>query len=525
MPHALSEAAARPFRPITSGSLPSLADLNDLSAPDRRRAMSKVTWSWVFGAIWATTIAGAPFTRFASGLGARPIHFGLLVAMPFLATLISLPASLWIDASGARKRIFVAAMLTQRLTWLGIAIAPTLILLRGGDATLALTVFLALMAVHYVCGAIGGPAWVSWMADLVPDPIRGRYFARRRQWGIVTGVPAAWIAGVVLDAFATQGDARSAVLWAAILFGVTTIAGVVDILFFVGVPHVPPRRERSAGSIWMTLVRPLKDRHFVWFCLYVATLTMAVAPMGQFTNLYLVDHLHVGSTQVQLMMLVAPLVGQFLIVPIWGKMADRYGRRPMLAISTFGLVPVGLGWCAMNFGHAALGYALAVSGAMLWAAVEIANFNLVIAMSGSGDDAASGNRGSGYMSINAVICAIAGVLGGLGAGWLMSACRGVQVTFGLDVVRPFGAYEILFAASALLRLAAGLIFLPRLHEPTAKPTREAIGFVAGNLYNNVVGIVRGPIRRLSRPMMRMRIPQKPTSLPIPVATPALRKAA
>jgi MFS family permease len=487
-----------------AAAAPAILSLDDLNSRERRKAMTWVSWSWVFGAVWATTIAGAPFTRFAAGLGARPIHFGLLVAMPFIATLLSLPASMWIDASGQRKRIFVAAMLTQRLTWLGIAILPTLILTQGGSPALALGAFLSLMAVHYMSGAIGGPAWVSWMADLVPDPIRGRYFARRRQLGILSSVPAAWLAGLVLDTFAQHGDARAAVIWSAVLFGVTSLAGLVDILCFLPVPHVPPRRSASAGSAWMTLLRPLKDKHFVWFCLYVATLTMAVAPMGQFTNLYLVDHLGIGSTQVQLMMLVAPLVGQFLIVPIWGKMADKYGRKPMMAISTFGLVPVGLGWCAMNLGYAWLGYALAVGGAMLWAAVEIANFNLVIAMSGSGDGASSGNRGSGFMSINSVICAIAGVGGGLGAGYLMSACKDVHFTLGLDVVRPFGAYEILFAASALLRLLAGLIFLPRLHEPDARPTREAIGFLSSNLYNNVTGIVRGPIRRLSRPIAMAR---------------------
>lgn len=506
----------------------SIQSLDDLNPRARRTAMTHVTWSWVFGAIWATTIGGAPFTLFAHGLGATEWHFGLLVAMPFLATLLSLPASLWIDASGARKKIFITTMLTQRLLWLGIAIVPTLLHRSGSPVggKLALLTFLVLMAAHYMCGAIGTPAWVSWMADLVPDRVRGRYFARRRQWGIVTSMPAAWIAGVVLDVFGRHGNATASVTWAAILFGVTTIAGILDIAMFAFVPHVPPQRDKAGGAIWLTLWRPLKDKKFVWFCLYVATLTMAVAPMGQFSNLYLVEKLHVSATQVQLMMLVAPLLGQFLIVPIWGRMADRFGRKPMMAISTFGLVPVGLGWCAMNLGLPWLGYVLAVSGAMLWAAVEIANFNLVLEMSGSADedDAKAENRGSGYMSINAVISAIAGVAGGLGAAWLMRSCRDVHFTLGLNASRPFGAYELLFAASALLRLVAGLVFLPGITETKPCTPREAIGFVASNLYNNVVGIVRGPVRRLSRPMMRARLAERTIQLPHGDPLP-LRKAA
>jgi hypothetical protein len=205
----------------------------------------------------------------------------------------------------------------------------------------------------------------------------------------------------------------------------------------------------------------------------------------------------------------------------------------MMAISTFGLVPVGLGWSLMNLGYGWLGYVLAVSGAMLWAAVEIANFNLVLEMSGSADedddapesDAKASNRGSGYMSINSVICAIAGVIGGVGAGWLMRSCRDVNFTLGMDIARPFGAYEILFASSALLRLLAGIIFLPGIREPKKCTTREAIGFVAGNLYNNVVGIVRGPIRRLSRTMSARPEPARTIRLPADADRPPLRKAA
>lgn len=494
--------ATIPF-PVNAAA-PGLRSLDDLHPHSRRSAMGKVTWAWVCGAIWATTIGGAPLTMFAHGLGATEWHFGLLVAMPFIATLLSLPAALLIDSSGHRKLIFLVAQFTQRLLWLVIALVPTLLHRSGWPIgpTAALTTFLVLMALHHVTGAIGGPAWTSWMADLVPDRVRGRYFARRRQWGIVSSIPAAWLAGFVLDHFAGRNDPSAAITWAAILFAVTSLFGFMDILLFCWVPDIAAHHAKPANrtrSIFTTLVRPLKDRNFVWFCLYVAVLTMAVAPMGQFSNLYLVEKLGVGSTQVQMMMLVAPLLGQFLIVPIWGRMADRYGRKPMMAIATFGLVPVALGWAAMNLGYAWLGYALSVSGAMLWAAVEIANFNLVLQMSGSADDdSTESGGGSGYTSVNSVISAIAGVAGGIGAGWLMASCRNVQFTLGLDLDRPFGGYEILFAASAVLRLLAGLIFLPRLHEPKARPTREAAVFVASNLYSNLVGVVIVPMRHAAR---------------------------
>jgi MFS family permease len=71
-----------------------------------RRTLELVTLSWVFGAVWQTTITGVPLTRFASELHASPWQFGLLTAMPFLASLLSLPASFLIERTGARKGIF-----------------------------------------------------------------------------------------------------------------------------------------------------------------------------------------------------------------------------------------------------------------------------------------------------------------------------------------------------------------------------------------------------------------------------------
>lgn len=473
-----------------------LNHLDDLHPRHRRSALTKVTVAWMFGAVWFVAIAGAPFTKFASALGATPWHFGLLAAMPHIATLLSLPASLWIDSSGRRKQIFMVALLTQRFNWFAIGIIPPLFFFSDAKhgAAIGLYAFLFMMAISHTCQAIGSPAWVSWMADLVPDRVRGAYFGRRRQLGFFTQIPCAYLAGFLLDWLVPSGDVGSTLRWCGIIFLVSTLFGVVDIVLFHWVPDVPPRRAGST-PMWVTLVRPLKDRNFLWFCAYIATLWFAVVPMGQFATLYLIEELNFKSRDVQLMLLVAPMLGQFFVTPIWGRMADRVGRKPMLALSSLLLVPVGFGWALMNFGHIWLGYVLAVAGAMLWVAVEIANFNLVLEMSGS-DDTGTAGRGSGYTSVNSVILAVAGTLGGLGAGWLMTSLHHVEFTLGFEsLARPFGNYEILFAASAVIRLIATLTLLPRVHEPEAGTTREAIEFMTDNLYDNVRGVVFEPVKR------------------------------
>src|ERR1051325_7996029 len=75
--------------------------------PALRRAMVYTTTAWMFGSIWFATINGTPTTNYAKTLGASPFEFGVLAALPYVASLISLPASIIIEATGKRKRIFL----------------------------------------------------------------------------------------------------------------------------------------------------------------------------------------------------------------------------------------------------------------------------------------------------------------------------------------------------------------------------------------------------------------------------------
>jgi MFS family permease len=242
-----------------------------------------------------------------------------------------------------------------------------------------------------------------------------------------------------------------------------------------------------------TLLIPLKDRHFLWFAGFVATMVFAVSFMGQFATLFLIQKLQVNNTQVQLMLIAAPMLAQLAVLHVWGKAADRMGKKPMLAIAALGLVPVGAAWVLMNSGAIWLGYVLSMLGAALWVGVETANFNLVMQFSGSGeDDDGEAKGGSGYVAVNSVIVNIAGCAGGLLAGWIATLLRDFHWETGwLGAITYF---EILFFISAALRLLAVVVFLPRVHEPEARPTMETLRFMTTNIYNNLFSAISVPLR-------------------------------
>ena len=471
--------------------------------------MALVTLSWVFGSVWATAIGGAPFSLFAKDLRASELQIGILAALPFLASLVSMPASLLTERTGQRKKIFLLGLYAQRLLWFPIALVPLWMVTHraggtgaggGGGASStssAVIVFMALIFVMHAAGAAGGPAWMSWMADIVPDRCRGKYFSRRRQWGILSAIPTALAVGWILDHWAAGGGGLGTLHWCAIIFMCAAVFGVVDIHMFTRVPDVPMEPRRGT-PILKLLGGPLKDKQFLHFAGFVGTLTFAVSFMGQFVTFYLIDRIGVTGTGIQLMLLVAPMLAQLLVLPVWGHAADRMGKKPVLAIASLGLVPVGLGWCFMGPGNYALGYALSVLGAALWTGVEVANLNFVLEFSGSGSESDDGGKqgGSAYVAVNSVIINIAGCCGGLCAGVIAKVLKDWQFHVGMFGLGTVGFYEVLFALSGVLRLVAAAAFLPGLREPEARSTVEALRFMSANIYHNLFNAILMPMRVL-----------------------------
>src|SRR4051812_5272728 len=168
-----AEAGTIAGKGLNAGSL--------LNGRQRRAAMEKSTWAWILGSVWLTAVAGVPYTNFAKALHASEFQFGVLAALPFIASLLSLPARLGTEATGKRKKIFLWGQYFQRGMWLPIAVVPWVMVkwYGGGVASAAMAVFLGLVFVMHCGAAVGGPGWLSWMTDIVPERVRGKYFARR----------------------------------------------------------------------------------------------------------------------------------------------------------------------------------------------------------------------------------------------------------------------------------------------------------------------------------------------------------
>jgi MFS family permease len=302
-----------------------------------RQSLRRITVAWIFGVAWISCTSGDQVRAFARMLGFNEFAFGLLGALPFLATLGQLYAAILIERTGWRKSPFILWGTIHRLLWLAVAAVP--LLLRPGWGAVALV--LGILAVSHFLGAMATPGWMTWMSDLIPRRIRGRYFATRLLWAQRVQIVVVILLSVALDAATvrtapeTLGSQGRLMAVICAIFAVGAVLGAIDIFLFRKVremvPHAPRRPAPPAPMrrhLRELLVEPLRDRVFRNYVCYGATIAFTATFGGWYFWRYSTEGL--GFTKLGtncLFMVIAPLAGN-LAVRGWGALQDRWGRRP-----------------------------------------------------------------------------------------------------------------------------------------------------------------------------------------------------
>lgn len=451
----------------------------------RRQSLSLVVIAWLFGAAFAHATGGAMLPRWGQLLELSPFGFGLLSALPFAAALIQLPASYFVERFGHYKALFIGAGIAHRATWLAIALIPWLAPPGTGGAAL-----LWLFLLSATAGNATGPIFMAWMAELVPSRLRGRYFSRRYQLGQVVGMAVTLLTAILLDRAAPAGrDVLMKTISAA--FAVAAALGIIDFLFFLPVPAPAGRLPDPKLSLWELIRQPLADRNFRRFMGWTASLTFATAYVGQFVWLYLFDVARMSNTQATMLLVFVPLIVMMLSVRVWGRLIDRLGRKPVLVVCGILIVPGAAIWLFITPESWLLPYVGVVLATLAWPGVEIANFNILLAVSeGSGER----RYGSAYVAVNSIAVACAGVASGVAGGLLAQLLKDVHW---FVMGRTVTYHGILFLLSAALR-AAALLWLVRLEDGKALHTRVALRFMAITFYASLNHTLLMPGRLIQR---------------------------
>ncbi|HTT72117.1 MAG TPA: MFS transporter, partial [Anaeromyxobacteraceae bacterium] len=209
------------------------------------------------------------------------------------------------------------------------------------------TVLVVVAGVHHGLGMVANNAWNSWMGELVPPALRGRYFGRRTALCTVAGGLCALAAGLALDRGLSRGSGGRVLEGLAL---VACLAGAAS-AFLMSRQHARPRRGDEVCFSLGAMVRPFADRRARGLLAYTVAWYGACGLSAPFFGLYLLRDLGLGYGQ-----LAAQGAGLALAkvasTSRFGRVVDRLGSRRVLLACTAGLAASPVAWIASTAGHA-----------------------------------------------------------------------------------------------------------------------------------------------------------------------------
>ena len=304
-----------------------------------RRAKILNTVAGCLGALWFSLVVGQYLPLFARKFGAGQVAIGLLATIPSLAHGFQILSAYIVERLGRRKPFWAFTELSRRLA-MGLAVLLPFIFTPDHyqGAVIAL---LAILAVSSIMGSAGFSPWYSWMADIIPERERGRFWGVRGMFvngSLIVLVP---IFGAILEHF-QKGDGTlqggPEFTGFIIMFVAATVIGVVDITVHSFIPEPPMKKTSEGISLSTMIMRPLKDRDFRNFFLGWGLWQFGTLVTTPFYSVYYKEELGVGYEFLGYlfsMAVAAGVAGWWF----WGEVIDRLGSRPVFNICTIASIP------------------------------------------------------------------------------------------------------------------------------------------------------------------------------------------
>jgi MFS family permease len=389
--------------------------------------------SLIDGAAYAVMVgAGETYIpAFALALGLGEVTAGLVASLPLLAgSVLQLAAPVVVRAARTQRRGVIVIALLQALCFIPFIIGA----LHGALGTALL---FTVATLYWGAGLGTGPAWNTWIEQLIPRPVRARYFAARNRLAQAATIVALLSAGVILQQGAGRGRALAAF---AIAFSIAMAARLVSVRTLAaqsdgrgGTFERPVPVLRFAARLWHG-----QDGRLV---LYMITVQTAVNVAGPYFNPFMLRELHL-SYLAYVGLVAAFFTGKIAAMPILGAWAQRYGTHRILWVAGVAIVPMSIVWVPAS-AYAYLMLIQALSGAA-WGGYELATQLLFL-------ESIRREERTSVLTYFNVVNSAALVGGALSGGAILAALPG---RFGYHVIFTISFIARLMTLLLLRRVAA-----------------------------------------------------------------------
>ena len=418
------------------------------SDKDTKKGLGISIREGVFATVHGTVTTGAFLTGFVLMVGANDFQVALIMSIPLLAQIMNIFSVHAIERFGRRKWISGILSVIGRSLWALLAFIPLAQSLKAD----AIVLIIIIIGVISALLSFSSTPWLSWMADLVPAPIRGRYFGKRNMiLGIVT-MSASIGAGKILDYYKLMNSLETGYF---IVLMIAVVCGIIAFIFLTRQPE-PPYQRMPSYNFMSYVLQPFYVRRFRRLLYFYLFFIFAMGISSSYFPVYLLKTLKWSFSNLALLSIGSAIM-TLLTQPLWGRVIDRVGHKPVITITVLGILPLPVIYLIATPQFSWFIWLDMFFTGIFWAGFNLVIFNMVIySLPQQGRPA--------FLAVQAALIGVTNFVAMILGGFLAQQLS----NFSIHVLgHSFINYHVLFLLTLILRILS-IPLINRLEEPEAR---------------------------------------------------------
>jgi MFS family permease len=305
----------------------------------------------------------------------------------------------------------------------------------------------------YAAISVSYVSWLSWMSDLIPEKIWGRFFGTRNMLCGASGTVALLIFGKLLDRLNGQSYGPLP-LGFGLTFLVAAIFGILGLRFLNRISEPEQTASRATVVPLRTLTDHLfKDQNFRRFLFYSFAWSFSVYFAGPFFTVYFLRDLRYSYSFIAALGVIAAFA-DIMGMQVWGRVSDRVKNKAIVALASWVAIFLPLAWVTVRPQSVIFPVILHVLGGGFWAGINLCTNNLLLRIS------PKQNRPV-FLSLFNMVTGLGAAGGPILGGMVLTTIAQSEFGFLSWNLLPI---QVVFIVSTLLRLLSFQI-LRTVHEP------------------------------------------------------------
>lgn len=295
-----------------------------LSESQVRSGLRSIIADGMFAEAMIALTGGTFLVAMALSMGATNFQLGVLASMPTFCSLAQLVSIWFVKKYNNRRAVTVISNIFGRLPLFIIAILPFLF-----TGTTGVTAMIFVLFFHYFLGSVAGPAWNSWMKDLIPAKELGSYFSHRGRLTQILNVTLSLALAFGIDFVKLRFPDHTMMVYAG-MFVLGGIFGMLGILALARTPE--PKSYMGKENIFELMSKPLKDKNFRNLLIFNSAWAFALNIATPFFSVYMMKTMGLPLSYI----IVLGILGQIssiLSIKMWGRYSDRFSNKTIIRIS------------------------------------------------------------------------------------------------------------------------------------------------------------------------------------------------